>query len=349
MDSELAFKAVEEAFARAKCLNPHQVFETFYIFGGWGVRMRVVGRRLMERIGLPLAHLRTDKTHLPPLRLTIDLWDQCETNIPSRIAFVRDDLDLNPIFATSADARFISYQLQHSLTCINVQRSQIIGFVSSAEELSLYECGRPLHVPLTLWHNSQAVPVIHAGLVAKNNRGVLFAGSGGTGKSTSAITCACAGFGYLSDDLIGLALSDDSFIGHSLYNSTFLEPDHLERFPLLRPHALKGKYPYEKKVLILLAEILSLRLERAARIHAIVLPRVTHGLTSRLRPASKRDALLALAPSSLLVGQRTPGLHGFNKLARLVEQTPCHWLELGRALDEIPCRVEELLAEVTAN
>ena len=57
---------------------------------------------------------------------------------------------------------------------------------------------------------------------------------------------------------------------------------------------------------------------------------------------------MALAPSSLLVGERSHAMEGFNKLARLVQQVPCYWLELGEALDEIPGVLEGLLSEVAA-
>jgi hypothetical protein len=159
--------------------------------------------------------------------------------------------------------------------------------------------------------------------------------------------CAYAGFDYLSDDLVGLELSSDRrFVGHSLYNSTFMEPDHLKRFSELERHAIRGRYWFEKKHLVLLSQIASLRFARSCRIDSIVLPRVLHRPTSVLLRASKGETLRALAPSSLLVGERSYGLEGFNKLARLVEQLPCYWLELGGALDEIPRALEGLLSEV---
>jgi hypothetical protein len=120
------------------------------------------------------------------------------------------------------------------------------------------------------------MPLVHAGLVSKSGRGVLLAGPAGSGKSTSAITSACSGFDYLSEDLVALqSSSDEGFVGHSLYSSAFMEPDHLTRFPLFDRIAIKGKYGFEKKYLVLLSQIVSLRFAHLPH-HAVVahLPRL---------------------------------------------------------------------------
>jgi hypothetical protein len=347
-DPDLGFDLMQQVFAEARRLHPRAFRESSYILAGRPMRLQIVGRRLAEFIESPFAHLRADEEHSAPPHLTIQLWDEAETSIACRIGLTRDDLDLHPNLRRSPDGRYASYQLQHSLACLDRLSGFMVGYASNAEDLSLYERGRPLHVLLSLWHKSLDMPLVHAGLVSRSGRGVLLAGPGGSGKSTSAITSACAGFDYLSEDLVGLqSLAGDGFVGHSLYSSTFVEPDHLERFALFERHAIKGRYPFEKKHLVLLSQVPSLRFARACRIEALVLPCVMHLPAARLRPASKGEALLTLAPSSLLVGEKSNGLQGFNKLAKLVEQVPCYWLELGGVLDEIPRVLEGLLSEAT--
>jgi hypothetical protein len=348
VDSDTGFTLMRHAFAQAQCMHPDKLSSSFYTLAGQRVHMRIVGRMLAECMRIPFAHLLLDDRSLPLPNLTIELWDEAETDVFCRIGSMGQDLDLHPILTKSPDGRYASYQLQHSLIYFDRQAGSMIGWICNAEELSLYECGRPLHVPLSLWHKNQNIPLMHAGLVSKNGRGVLLAGPGGSGKSTSAVMCAHAGFDYLSDDLVGLELSSDGcFVGHSLYNSTFMEPDHLKRFSQLERHAIRGRYSFEKKHLVLLSQIASLRFARSCRIHSIVLPRVLHRSTSRLCPASKGEGLMALAPSSLLVGERSYGLQGFEKLSGLVEQVPCYRLELGEALEEIPRVLEGLVSEVS--
>ena len=111
----------------------------------------------------------------------------------------------------------------------------MIGWSCYRQQVSLYERGRPLHVPLCLWHCDQGFQVMHAGLVAEHGAGVLFPGMGGSGKSTTCLSCLEAGLQFLGDDFIALSQdADDIFIGHSLFGSAHLEPEHLLRFKTLR-------------------------------------------------------------------------------------------------------------------
>lgn len=349
IDSDCGFSHLQQRFHRAESEQPERVFESLYVLAGQVVRFRVVGHRLAEFMEMAFAHVRFKEEDAWAPGLTIELWDESDTGISCSLGSTRDDLDLHPNLRSSQDGRFASYQLQNSVVCLDLTDNHVVGRVSGAHKLTLYERGRPLHIPLSLWHKRLHMPLIHAGLVSKNGRGVLLTGPAGSGKSTSAITSACAGFNFLSDDLIGLqATSGKEFIGHSLYNSTFIDPEHLRRFPLLAPHAIKGRYAFEKKHLILLSEIRSLRFEHACRICAVVLPRVVNSRASTFHRASKGEALLALAPSSLLVGERSFGIEGFNRMSDLVESVPCYRLELGKDLEEIANTIEELLAEAAS-
>jgi hypothetical protein len=196
-----------------------------------------------------------------------------------------------------------------------------------------------------VWHFDYDAPIIHAALVSKADKGVLFAGNSGAGKTTSALSCLAAGFKYLSEDQVALEHSVDGvFTGHSLYNSTYVEEGHLTHFPSLAAHTIAGVYPDEEKFLIFLASLFDSRMESNTRISAVVLPRIVKCSGSRIRPASKAEALLTLAPSSLIVGMLSSGLSGFKKLARLVEHVPSYALELGPNVNDIPVRVDEILS-----
>jgi hypothetical protein len=186
-DADLGFQIMREAFAETKRLHPCAFRDSSYVLAGRPVRMRIVGRKLAEFMDVPFAHLRSEDKHLPVPGLTIEIWDQAETNVSCQVGLTRHDLDLHPNLKRSTDGRYASYQLQHSLVCLDRHSGLMVGYASKAEELSLYERGRPLHVPLSLWHKNQDMPLVHAGLVSKNGRGVLLAGAGGSGKSTSAL------------------------------------------------------------------------------------------------------------------------------------------------------------------
>ncbi|CBE70054.1 protein of unknown function [Candidatus Methylomirabilis oxygeniifera] len=348
-----AFAAMETAFAKAAFNNPNDVCEAQYRFADLKVRVRIVGRELAQHFRRPIAHLEASGAPPSATQLAIDLWDEQDSGIPCPVVPAHDHIGStwdvgNGILTASADGRFVGHGLRQSRTWLDRKAQHVVGWTVSSKALSLYERGKPLLLLLSLWYHDRDMRVIHSGLVSRNGRGVLFPGMGGSGKSTSTLACLVGGFDYLGDDYTGLqVLADGSFIGHSLYNSTWLEPDHMAHFPLLPPHAIRSSRPEENKCLVLLAPLFPKQLPRSVPIRVLAIPRIVDAHTTRCRPASKVDALLRLAPSSLLTLAPRPGVRDLQMLARLVERVPSYWLELGRDLTEIPHRVDDLLAEVT--
>jgi hypothetical protein len=304
-----------------------------------------VGRELAEHFGRPFSHLRTSGRCRPSPQLTVELWDDAP-NRERMIAATENDLGWTEATVQSADERFLGQRLPHTFSCLDRQANHIVATIAWHDRIFIYERAKPLARLLLKWHNDQDVQVIHTGLVASDGKGILFAGKSGSGKSTSSLACICAGFGYLSEDYVGLeSRPDGSFVGHSLYNSVFLETSHLERFSELKPYAIKGRAPHELKSVVILSQVFLEQLERSVPIRALALLRVADAPMAKFRPASKGEALLALGPTSLLqIPNRKLGAPGFNKLAELVERLPCFWLEVGSDLRSIPNRVDDLLA-----
>jgi hypothetical protein len=340
-----AFYLMCDGFARANDTHTHGAHQLYCTLAGQTVQMRIAGETLAHRMRQAFAHLLISSKQTTAPYLTIDIWDEKETGV-SRPTCIKYHAGLHKMWSKSKDRELFFCCFQHTLVCYDPGTSHIVTCVSAADELSLYEQGRPLHPLLTLWHNDRSVPVVHAGLVSLNDKGVLLAGMGGAGKTTSAITCLEAGFSYLSDDLIGIAvLTDGSFWGHSLYNSAYIDPEHLTKFPHLKPFAIKGTFPGDDKCLILLAQIWPSRVIHTSGIHTILLPRIGKEYDSRISPAPKAKALFALAPSSRQINKRL-GATGFDMLAKLVEQVPCYWLEVGRDLKGIPRCIAESLPDL---
>ena len=229
------------------------------------------------------------------------------------------------------------------ITWFDRREQHIVGWISHHHQLPVYERGKPLHFPLLLWHSDRGAEVIHAALVSKNGKGVLFAGKGGVGKSTAALACIQAGFDYLGDDYIGLeACEDGLFVGHSLYSATWLMADHFARFPQLMRYAIYPERPEQEKTLALLSEVFPRQLCRTATVYALLLPRIVADSVTQIRPATKAEALFALAPSSILLRPNS-GAATLNKLGRLAEQVPCYWLELSEEFQEIPLQIAQII------
>lgn len=341
---QVEYRQLSSAFERARRTEPALVREGWFTFADHPARIRVVGVELARRVFRALSHLERAPGEAGP-SLRIDLWDERATGVGVEGLEPGDDLDAEGETFVSDDGRVVVTARTQTRTTMHRPTQRLVGWVHRHDRLTLYELGRPLHSELLLWHKDRGIQAIHAGLVARGGDGVLFGGPGGAGKSTTALTCLRAGFEYLADDYVALERpADGGFVGHSLYASTHLEPGHLRRFPFLVPHAIAGTLPREDKSLVLLSEVLPGGLGRTARIRAVALPRVTEAHDTVVRPASTVESLLRLAPSSLLmlpyagIAERE-----FDKLSDFLAEVPTYWLEIGRDMDQIPRRIDEIL------
>ena len=343
-DGETVFQNMRSQFELAAAKYPDEVRDFFYVFGGLPVHMRVVGRELASHISRPFSHLRIDEPDSILPQLTIEIWDKNRMNGSSQAPLNRDELEWTERTIHSADCRYVAQQLPHTISCLDRDSQRITASIAWHDQIFIYERAKPLARLLLEWHNDRDVQMIHTGMVARDGGGVLLVGRSGAGKSTTSLACAWGGFQFLSDDYVGLQRHPDgTFIGHSLYNSVFVDTHHLSRFQELFRHAIKGRPPQEEKSVIILSQLFPERLQRSAPIQALALVRVTNDAKPRIRPATKGEALLALGPSSLLqIPNRNLGVRGFETLAKLVDRVSCYWLELGRDLQSITYQVNEL-------
>jgi hypothetical protein len=343
-----AHASLTARFNQATASYPSLVYETDFLMAGSVVRARIVGRALHDAFVKAFAHLTLAGDSTRPVALDVRLFDASE--VGDEGATVSDEYNPSQPGAVVAapDGRFVFFGRPQLDTVLDRVASTVTGVVGSAARLTLYDLGRPLHSELLLWHNDRGLLPVHAGLVSREGQGVLLAGPGGSGKSTTSVMCHLAGFAYLADDYVAVEWkADGSVQGHSIYNSTHIEPDHLKRFPAHVASASRdGQLTREDKSLIILSGLDSGAFANDAAIRVLALPRVAHTTTTTVRPASKVEALMRLAPSSLfLLPYAGMGRLGFERLKDLVHRVPAYWLELGENLEEIPGVVDALLQQ----
>lgn len=338
------FEQFSRGFIEACDLHPGKVHEAWFTFADRAACIRIAGDGLADDVFRAFSHLTRDPS--PDDRdLTVELWDGNECGVSVEGLAPAEDLNADGETFVSEDGRVVITARTQLRTGFNRWNRHIAGWVGSHQKLTQYELGRPLHSELMLWHKDRDVQAIHSGLVARDGDGVLFGGPGGSGKSTTALTCLKAGFEYMADDYVGLkAMPDGSFVGHSLFCSTHLEPDHLKKFPFLEPYAVPGRLPREDKSLVMLSRVRPQGLSRKATIRAVALPIVVGAESPRIREATKVESLLRLAPSSLLMLPYAGiAAQEFEKLSQFLQDVPTYWLELGGNMDEIPNRIGEIL------
>jgi hypothetical protein len=327
---------LEAAFAAAAERDPRAVREHRLCFAGRPVRLRAVGAALAEQARRPFVHLAGGEDE--PV-LSLDLWDGRATGVGCPVAPAEE----SRAHVLDGDGRWVRHLDLRSVTDYDRATGRVVGW--RADEHSNPSEGRakPLPVILPLWYLDQAVYFGHAALVARDSAGVLLAGRGGSGKSTASLACAAAGLEFLGDDQAGLEQTGpESFVGHSLWSVAGTHTEHLRRNPELTCDAERTLQDGDK-TLLFLAEGSRARLAASVPIKAIVLPRPSGGESSRLVPATAPEALLAIAPTSVMGLGVLGGRWGFDLLDRLVRSVPAFRLEAGSHLPDLVRGVERAL------
>lgn len=337
-----------DAFEQAWRRNPS--LETRYSLVGYTARVRIAGGRLAQCIGAPFAHLCVPEQRATDL--AIDLWDVDETRVmgPTSSGSLSQHWTLEDgTLATSLDNNRVMHRTRNAVVWLDRGAGRMVGWVTDPAALQLYERARPLQILLALCASDRDLHAAHGAFVARDGRGALLVGDSGTGKSTAALCCAEAGFTYLADDWVAIGWArDNTVVGHSLYNSIALEPAQVDRFPWLRAHAIPPTSATDLKSLALLAEVFPGRVGSRANIGAIVLPRLAGDTDSRVRPATKKDALLTMTRSAICSMRPRAGRAAVDAMTRLAQQVPAFWLEVGRDLRQIAPRIDEILATTAA-
>ena len=183
---------------------------------------------------------------------------------------------------------------------------------------------------------------VHAAAVACDGRAVLIVGDSGSGKSTTAVACAAAGFGFLGDDQVAVSDSDGRSVAHSLFASARLD-DIVQRVGPAVPHAVHPAPNGAGKSLVLLSGPGS-AVVPSATVAAVIVASVSPRSDSTLVRASAKDALRAMLPSTMLgVVDDRPTV--FRACARIVLGLRAYRLHSGRDLHAVPRLVAQALAE----
>lgn len=309
-----------------------------YRVAGRHVRLRFAGDALEPHITAALAHLESERISEPSL--TVCLWDDesTGTSIPAPPWLDDDDLEEERRGGWRTGIRPVVYGTDRQFEGIYEPRSGHLSLVDTARGLALYRvCSAsavplndrsvPLRAILHWWGRHQGLQLVHGAAVGTEEFGVLLVGSGGSGKSTTALAALDSGLLYVGDDYVMVEHGPPAE-AHSLYSSGKLYPRDVQRVPHFdTAPRVSGNEDQEKEIL-LLHEHVPERLARKLPLRAILVLRVTGRRETSLISISVARCLAALAPSTLIQLPGT-GEEDLHRLTGLVGRVPNYLLELG--------------------
>lgn len=231
------------------------------------------------------------------------------------------------------------------LSLLHTERRIGLYYRRNAGQIPYYEVASPLRTMLHGWFRTQGRQFIHGAAVGTSAGGVLLAGKGGAGKSTSALACLGSGLQYAGDDYCLVSRTPVPRV-HSLYNTCKLVGDaDLQRFPGLAARVWNVARTVEDKPTVFLHEHWPEQMSEGFPLRAILVLRVTGQRDTRLMPSHGMEALTAIAPSTL-AQLPASGASDLRFLKDLVHSLPVWALEVGTDVGQIPATIQALLARL---
>jgi hypothetical protein len=326
--------------------------------GPWIERpLRIAGRHLLLRFGSPalvpplMASLCTRA--LPPRaaedglqgpELTLHLWDSAGSGLPappSPPAWLTGSVTQRfpshgEIPEGNREGIRSSFELwPNTLQLLEAASGHGFFWIEDSNRVSLHGQAAPLLRLLSWWIAGCGGALLHAAAVGTAEAGVLVAGAGGRGKSTTALLSLCAGLQYAGDDYT-LVTGGRQPRAHGLYASAKLKAlEDLHRFPALAGCVVNPSPRPGEKLLLQLAGTFPEQLGDGFPLRALLIPQIGGRGPAWLEPLSPKDALAAAAPSAVA---QLPGTarEAFAVLSDLVRRLPCFLLHTGSEPASIP-------------
>ncbi len=233
------------------------------------------------------------------------------------------------------------YVGESSMNFFDKQKRAAYFWVPDDRTIKEWIYGAPFRIILHWFLQERGIQLVHGASVGIDGTGVLISARGGSGKSTTALGSVLAGFDYIGDDYIALGMEGKTPMAYSLYNSIKFTEKSVQLLPALAPHMPHAQMRSDNKYILFLDQH-NFSLTNQLQLKALFIPKIVDRPETTIVPARKVDALVALAPTTILqlsLNEQTK----FQGLTTLVNSLPCFFLELGHDLNGVTQAIRSFL------
>jgi hypothetical protein len=318
------------------------VEDRWILIGGRSVLLRF-GSPGMLRLMESFAHLSCDaRDHAD---LILHVWEGGTPPLPE--ADTEDSPRGLRVMWRGGTLRVCYQPGQDTLSALDEAKSQAWFWCQESSQLPYWEHAAPFRLILSWWLGGLGANLVHGAAVGRLDGGALVVGRGGSGKSTTALLSLLDGLSYASDDYV-VAERDHAGRGpyiHSAFGSGKLDNEQCKRFPQLDSAIVNPVRAPEEKAVFLVNRFAPERMAASFPLRAVLVPTITGGMDTRVRPGSSVLALAALAPSTIFQLPGEPDVE-LKAMAAIVRAVPTHVLELGTDFRQIPRCIDQFLSQL---
>ncbi len=312
-----------------------------YEIAGLPVCIRYIDPQLYEQVSPAFQHLRTAMNIQPELTVVLDGASSPLASHSSLLDW--DGWGERDIWAVKLDEMMLIIQ-QNGMAVGALDYRNKTGYrlEHATAGMNYLDRAAPMRHLLTLWLGSQGRYLFHGAAVGEPEGGVLILGSGGSGKSTTALACLEDGMAYVGDDRCLLAMHGSPHV-YSLYSTAKLMD--ISKFPCFASAVNIDGRTRDEKAMYYLHRLSDHTLHCGFPLRAILLAQIEEIQETTISPASPARGFLALAASGALhlPEMRKEALRCLNNVSR---QLPVYDLKLGANIHSTPGVIRKLLREL---
>lgn len=291
--------------------------------GDTALSLRSQSPHLSEYFRKAFCHLPALDTASPTL--TVYAWDAKDSGVSLTPPWKSPEyFSLETQIRQQTENGFVGVYSHYddTMTLYDPEHQRAYFWIFDAAKAPVWIRAAPLRTLLQWVLGERDVHLIHGAVVAEEGSAVLLTAKGGSGKSTTSLSCLKIGMQYLADDYVAVSREREPK-AYSLYNSIKVAPYFGQEFDPAHVSETEGE-----KSVVYLAPLFPSQMAYSANLKAVLIPKIAHKDVTTITPASKTEAMLALIPTTLF---QLP-LAESNKvqlLASIVAALPCYTVELG--------------------
>ena len=310
------------------------------------VRLRFAGGALTTSILPGLAHPVYGPASEPSFQ--IFLWDSESTGVapPPAPRPWRDFSSRGNIWGFDSFRYRSSFQWgTGAVNVMDRDARQAVFWVPSHQHLPAWVLASPLRGILHWWMELTGRQLVHAAAVGCGDAGVLIPGKGGSGKSSTALSCLLDGMDFIADDYLALAM-DPEPRAHRLYTTAKLDRSNLTRYPELVRRCRVVDQPGFDKVVLFLEDEFGEQLRDSLRLKLVLRPYLSGVTETILAPVDASEIEHSLSSETL---RQLPhvGAQTVEFLERVSLGVPHAAIHLGTDREPIPAAIRQALESRT--